>query len=381
MLRSSISIRSEYIQWVIQEDMGQGASSGQVVTIENRTPFGLRAEVDPAIVCGTEVNTPNEIPSLLQNESESPMDLRNVPNMHLENRGKHSSSYGSEIQYTYRFEGTPGDDEWFSKIWSIGAYKSENACFAARVQKSRGKIFMAQTSWRNTAIHGEHNPDKRDDIGTNADCFFQLSISAVIPLPDKGDFYVVPLRITMKPIVVANVISGKEVEISRSVISTQSQTLLPGGSDTVSNEFTRETHMISIRTMDKSWGREYSYTNEIQLGFDIGKESQVKVGDAKADGGEATTKTKGSFHFGYGFTSQIKEMNQSSEKHQTQTVTKNAQSYSWTFVKNVKKQETVKIEITKVTYQQEFTDKNTGAVVATKERYVYFHEASIEPSK
>ena len=74
-------------------------------------------------------------------------------------------------------------------------------------------------------------------------------------------------------------------------------------------------------------------------------------------------------------------MNQSSEKHQTQTVTKNTQSYSWTFVKNVKKQETVKIEITKVTYQQEFTDKNTGAVVATKERYVYFHEASIEPSK
>ena len=211
--------------------MGQGASSGQVVTIENRTPFGLRLEEDPVIWSGTEVNSPNEIPSLLQNESESPIDLRNVPNMHLENRGKHQSWYGSEIQYTYRFECTP-NDEWFLKIWSIGAYKSENACFAARILKSSDKIFMVQTSWRNTATHGEHNPDKRDDIGTNADCFFQLSISAVTALQDKGnDFYLVPLRITMKPIVVANVISGEEVEVSRDVISTQHQTLLPDGSE------------------------------------------------------------------------------------------------------------------------------------------------------
>ena len=51
------------------------------------------------------------------------------------------------------------------------------------------------------------------------------------------------------------------------------------------------------------------------------------------------------------------------------------------FCKESKKKETVKIETTKVTYHQEFTDKDTEEVVAIKERYVYFHEASIEPSE
>ena len=358
--------------------MGQGASSGQVVTIENRTPFMLRLHGDET-VCGKAINTPTEIPSILLNQSESSQDLQNIPNMYLENQGKSSASYGSEIQYTYRFEDTP-NDEWFLKIWSIGAYYTENACFAAQIVKHND--VKAQTSWRNTATHGKHNPDKKDDCTTNPDCFFQLSISAVTPLPEKGSgFYKIPLQITMKPIVVANVIGGKEVEISRDIISTEYQTLLPEGSDTVTNQYTRETQMMITKTVDKKWGCEYSYTHEVQLDFGLGMESQAKAGDSKVEGGEFTTATKGNFHFGYGFTSQTKEVSESSVKHQTQTVTISKQSYTWTFVKKVEKQETVKIETTKVTYHQEFTDKNTEAVVAIKERYVYFHEASIEPSK
>ena len=91
--------------------------------------------------------------------------------MHLENSGKSSASYGSEIQYSYRFEGTPNDN-WFLKIWSIGAYYTENACFSVQILKN-DKV-MAQTSWRNTAKHGEHNPDNSKDRTTNPDCFFNF---------------------------------------------------------------------------------------------------------------------------------------------------------------------------------------------------------------
>jgi len=357
--------------------MGQGASSGQIVTIENRTPFTLRIDGGPSIVCGKEINTPTEIPSILLDQSESSLNLRNTPNMHLENSGKSSASYGSEIQYSYRFEGTPNDN-WFLKIWSIGAYYTENACFSAQILKN-DKV-MAQTSWRNTAIHGEHNPDNSKDRTTNPDCFFQLSISAVTPLPEKGSgFYEIPLKVTMKPIVVENVRSGKEVEISRDIINTEYQTLLPEGSDTVINQYTRETQMMITNTVDKKWGCEYSYTHEVQLDFGLGMESQAKAGDSKVEGGEATVTTKGNFHFGYGFTSQTKEVTESTNRHQTETVTISKQSYTWKFEKKVEKQETVKIETTKVTYRQEFTDIKTNTVVAIKERYVYHHEASIEP--
>ena len=185
----------------------------------------------------------------------------------------------------------------------------------------------------------------------------------------------------MKPIIVENVISGKELEISRDIITTEYQTLLPEGSDTVTNQYTRETQRMITKTVDKKWGCEYSYTHEVQLDFGLGMESQAKTGDSRVEGGEFTTTTRGNFHFGSGFTSQTKEVSESSVKHQTESVTISKQSYTWTFVKKVEKQETIKIETTKVTYRQEFTDKNTEAVVAIKERYVYFHEASIEPSK
>ena len=183
----------------------------------------------------------------------------------------------------------------------------------------------------------------------------------------------------MKPIVVENVRSGKEVEISRDIINTEYQTLLPEGSDTVINQYTRETQMMITKTVDKKWGCEYSYTHAVQLDFGLGMESQAKAGDSKVEVGEATVTTKGNFHFGYGFTSQTKEVTESTNRHQTETVTISKQSYTWKFEKKVEKQETVKIETTKVTYRQEFTDIKTNTVVTIKERYVYHHEASIEP--
>ena len=199
-----------------------GRSSGQRVDIHNNTRFSLR-RLQILDVCGESSNHPTEI---------APREV-----LHLQNNGK-VDYYGSEIVYTYHITNTPDKDEkrWILRIYSIGAYKLKNACFAAQIlwqdpssdldpgpadifgtgssgasggsserlrfwgtvfSKQTGKK-MAQVSWRDTTKHHAWNPDPRND-GVDSHCPFTLEITNSQEYPEGGKaFYKIDLAIGYK---------------------------------------------------------------------------------------------------------------------------------------------------------------------------------------
>lgn len=228
-----------------------GRSSGQRVSVHNCTPFMLRRDEKEGIkdVCGESWHHPTEIPPKLNQDNPNIEGLS-----YLQNNGN-SDYYGSEIIYTYRIMETPDTTDhstrWLLRINSIGAYKMQNACFAAQVIKcdtsgpgTSGvtESLCAQVSWRDTRKHHESNPNPDKD-GNTPGCPFTIEIlSEPEKFPEGGEaFYKIELKIGMKPIKVDCIEECEEEMVGEEISSVViQQNLLPGGRNEIIYEHTQE---------------------------------------------------------------------------------------------------------------------------------------------
>ena len=357
-----------------------GRSSGQRVSVHNCTPFMLRRDEKEGIkdVCGESWHHPTEIPPKLNQDNPNIEGLS-----YLQNNGN-SDYYGSEIIYTYRIMETPDTTDhstrWLLRIYSIGAYKMQNACFAAQVIKcdtsgpgTSGvtESLCAQVSWRDTRKHHESNPNPDKD-GNTPGCPFTIEIlSEPEKFPEGGEaFYKIELKIGMKPIKVDHIEECEEEMVGEEISSVViQQNLLPGGRNEIIYEHTQEKYKGMKRKVDDKWGRALKYEQHFEWGINLAAEQKVKAGNDKV-GAEATRKVGVSFGGKHGWeTNTTREHLVSTEDTDTYTVKR---AHKWTYTEDVKEEKSVLITVKKITYRKNF--KWEGGIIAYKERYVYIYE-------
>ena len=346
-----------------------GRSSGQRVNIHNCTPFTLHLESDKAgvkVVCGESWHHPAQIP---------PKKNRDDPNIeglsYLQNNGC-TGVYGSEIIYTYQIMETPDTHDhstkWLLRIYSIGAYSMENACFVAQVLEcdtsgpgtsEMNKIIRAQISWRDATSHNTSHPKPNQD-GNIPNCPFTIEIlREPEKFPEGGEaFYKIEFKISMKAL---NVDSQKiekceEIEDEEDLSVVIQQKLLPGGRNEIVYEHTQEKYKCMKRKCDDKWGRTLEYDHNFEWGINLSAEKPVKaeVSLGGKHGLEIAT---------------TREHLMSTDVTDTYTVKR---VHKWTYAEDVAKEKSIKITIKKVTYR--ITYKFDGKIIGYKEKYEYIYE-------